>query len=352
MPNAALFPSREYHIPVFMDVIDSLLTAEHNLQVSTGGQPVESGRMAIDHAVAEPDRIRLTGQLSDFYGPNRIFEGWDKMRRVMRDLEPVRLVTPVHTYEEMLIVGLNGPHTGLGIRFEIMLEEILIVDVEELPPVVLGRGSGSDDDGGGLSREVQRIVDRESEARMAKKNFGADSHFVLPSDYHTRELQAFAHHSQQGYDPDFPSPKNQELVAAYRETTRVNAGETYYNDVGFFTEASQPGHPNSDSDSDIYKLDRLVASLTASADEVLPGIFSVDTLFRPFTGETVLSGDELIYEEAVSRFQRDRYIVTMADARSYQRTDPVDPNIIPSDYGPNPIPRYLDLSPGITALGG
>lgn len=139
MPNAALIPGSETRIAPLMAVVDGYPAESHRLQTTTGGEPLEDGRQATDHAIARQDRLELTGWVSDLNGGDRPRAAWDTIRRLHREVTPLRVVTEWGVYEEMLITRAEAPKRGRGMRFILELEEIIRVglSVAFLPANIL-----------------------------------------------------------------------------------------------------------------------------------------------------------------------------------------------------------------------
>ena len=137
MPNIALFPSHSNAVAIWMNVIDGLPSADHELATSTGGAPLESGAYITDHAYVQPERLRLKGWISTDGTPNKVYNAWQAIRNAQRELEPIAVVTPLNFYPEMLVVGARAPHDAPGLEVTIELEEIQRAQVIELslPPV-------------------------------------------------------------------------------------------------------------------------------------------------------------------------------------------------------------------------
>ena len=68
MPNVALIPDAATMIDAFTVFVDGFSDATHKISTITGGEPLEDGTQATDHAVARQDQLTLTGWVSDFNG--------------------------------------------------------------------------------------------------------------------------------------------------------------------------------------------------------------------------------------------------------------------------------------------
>ena len=140
MPNVALVPRAGTVIEPLMAVVDGYPSANHRLETSKGGEPLEDGREATDHAVARSERLILTGWVSDFRGGNPGEAAWSTLRRLHKSVTPLRVVTELGDYSEMLITRCESREQGRGIQFRLELEEVIRVGLVEnlLPPGQIG----------------------------------------------------------------------------------------------------------------------------------------------------------------------------------------------------------------------
>ena len=118
-------------------VIDGYPEATHKLDTMVGGEPLEDGRQVTDHAVAQQDKLTLTGWVSDLNGGERPRQAWDELRRLHAASRPVRVMTEWGVYPEMIIRSAEAPQTGRGMRFTLELVEVIRVGVQELAPEAL-----------------------------------------------------------------------------------------------------------------------------------------------------------------------------------------------------------------------
>ena len=146
MPNAIFLPIST-RVPVLEAVVDGYPDAEHGLSTRTGRIPLEDGRSATDHSVAEPKEIMLTGRVTNF-GESSPQAAWDELISLQESGEAFEVITSLRTYPQVLIKRARGRQIGLGLRFTLELEEVLYVGVP--PPVPIpegpadGRGDGVD----------------------------------------------------------------------------------------------------------------------------------------------------------------------------------------------------------------
>ena len=127
MPNVALIPGARTQIPALMAVVDGYPDTAHSLTTDTGGEPLESGRQVMDHAVARPEKLVLTGWVSDFSGGNRPRAAWEQIRRLVKEetITPVRVITEWGDYPEMIIARADAAQLGRGLRFIMELKEVI-----------------------------------------------------------------------------------------------------------------------------------------------------------------------------------------------------------------------------------
>ena len=133
--------------------VDGYYAEEHKLKVSKTTYPVESGASLVDHAVREPNNLKLQGWVSELMPSlnanlatrhsDRGTAAWLEILRVMDDRQPLTVVTALAVYDNMLITSATAPvdrTTGLSLQFTIELEEVLFKNVSreasgtEAPP--------------------------------------------------------------------------------------------------------------------------------------------------------------------------------------------------------------------------
>ena len=134
----ALYSAGAARIEPLTGVVDGYLAAEHERSVSTTTYPVESGASLTDHAVRQPDKLKLEGWVSDLMPSSeadrsrplsgRGLAAWSELDRLMNAREPVAVATSLGCYQNMLIVKATAPvdrTTGRALRFTLELEEVL-----------------------------------------------------------------------------------------------------------------------------------------------------------------------------------------------------------------------------------
>ena len=159
-PNFALYPTRAARIDPLMGRVDGYLTEEHERNVTKTSYPVESGASLTDHAVREPDKLKLEGWVSDLLPSSEAGQGapvsersvvaWDEIGRLMTAREPLTAVTSLGVSRDMLITKASAPvdrTTGRSLQFTLELEEIQFrslagITGEELAPTAGGPAEG------------------------------------------------------------------------------------------------------------------------------------------------------------------------------------------------------------------
>ena len=149
----------------------------HELRVSSTSQPIESGSAITDNAIVEPQRLRMTGFVSNLVpaavlglpAHERGKEAWAQLEALARKREPVTIQTTLKLYEGFLIEGLSVPineRTGTSLEFVIELKEAVFVNSEftTLPADTLA-GPAADKSGtvdGGVKQSVEVTPERKA----------------------------------------------------------------------------------------------------------------------------------------------------------------------------------------------
>ena len=129
MPNVSLIPGAATEIEPLAAVVDGYPELTHKLETTTGGAPLEDGTDVTDHAVARQDQLVLTGWVSDFSGGDRPRDAWDVVRRLQKAKIPFAVSTEWGYYPEMIIRSAEAPQTSRGMRFTLVLEEVIRVGI-------------------------------------------------------------------------------------------------------------------------------------------------------------------------------------------------------------------------------
>lgn len=158
-------------VPALEGRVDGFPVEEHGAAVGLTQNPVESGSTIVDNAVKRPDRLRLTGRVSDILpAPGRLLNPdgpadlWQEVLSLMANRVLLEVLTPLRTYRDMLIVDartVRDRQSGFGLRFVIDFREVLYTETSlaRFPPDVvdlLGPAADrtSETDGGDRSSPV------------------------------------------------------------------------------------------------------------------------------------------------------------------------------------------------------
>jgi hypothetical protein len=153
------------------DVVDLYPEENHSVRILKTSQPIESGSSITDNTVIAPQKLRMTGFVSNLVptgiaalpASERGKEAWIQIEELAKRREPVTVQTTLKIYENLLIVDLSArvdANTGLALDFTIDLEEILFANSEftMLPADILAgpatNKSGTVDGGGKQSPNV------------------------------------------------------------------------------------------------------------------------------------------------------------------------------------------------------
>lgn len=136
MPNGLFSLSagdfrRRTRIVGLTHVIHGYPSTEHKLGAQTGTAPLEDGARVTDHATPNTKELTLTGWVSDLVvGPSAAGDAWTEIERLNDASEPVRVITALGTYPEMIIKECTAQQVGRGMRFQMKLEQIIRVGVQ------------------------------------------------------------------------------------------------------------------------------------------------------------------------------------------------------------------------------
>ena len=182
----AILHANQNGIVQIQTFVDDYLTYEHTLRVEKTRYPVEGGASYTDHAVKQPNRLRVQGWVSDVfpvlgmgarpglvvqttteeggavYDPrglaNRAQLAWQEINRLMTAREIVTVITTLGVYRNMLVTEAVAPQsrrTGQGLRFTMTLEEVLygeLIQVRQPPEDTVTRRRFSTMDYGPITR--------------------------------------------------------------------------------------------------------------------------------------------------------------------------------------------------------
>ena len=103
---------------------------------------METGAVVTDHAQAKPKEVNLVGWVSDLTtsGPAAGMEAMEAIKELVREATPVRVITGVGEYQEMLIKDMDATQRGHGLYFTMKLEEIQRVNIQAAENIVAASG--------------------------------------------------------------------------------------------------------------------------------------------------------------------------------------------------------------------
>lgn len=114
---------------------DAVFSVEHRANVTATQHPVQAGASVADHAFVEPEEISLEIGMSDTAldaSADHSVNAFAQLRAIMDAREPVRLITRLRSYDNMLITSLSAPDdytTMYSLKASVMLQRINIVSV-------------------------------------------------------------------------------------------------------------------------------------------------------------------------------------------------------------------------------
>ena len=141
MPNVALFPAGAPNIDVLTGVVDGYPREVHRLDIATGKEPLEDGLHVTDHAVPREEKLTLTGWVSSFVstraaaseaGNTTPSRAWTVLRRLNREVRPIKVATEWGVYGEMLIASAEATKDSPGMEFTLDLVQIIVIGVDPL----------------------------------------------------------------------------------------------------------------------------------------------------------------------------------------------------------------------------
>ena len=113
---------------------DAVFKAEHERELTLTSHPIQSGAAITDHSYFEPSTVSLEVGYSDAMSAvgeeNHSINALTKLEEIMRESEPVSLVTRIKTYRNMIITALSIPDEFAfmyGARASITFQQVEIV---------------------------------------------------------------------------------------------------------------------------------------------------------------------------------------------------------------------------------
>ena len=122
---------------------DGFMQVDHNIELQTTENPVETGASIVDHAYVKPAEVVMRVMMSDvhqslvpgqFTGTRfRSTNAWQVLRKLQSDRIPMSIVTRLGLYTNMLITKLSASDTAETFRAlsaEVTLKEIPVARVK------------------------------------------------------------------------------------------------------------------------------------------------------------------------------------------------------------------------------
>ena len=122
---------------------DGFMQVEHNIELQTTSNPVETGASVVDHAYVKPAELVMKVMMSDvhqslvpgqFTGASfRSVNAWQVLRKLQSDRIPMSVFTRLGLYTNMLITKLTTSDTSETFRAlsaEVTLREIPVARIK------------------------------------------------------------------------------------------------------------------------------------------------------------------------------------------------------------------------------
>ena len=122
---------------------DGFMRVEHNIELQTTSNPVETGASVVDHAYVKPAELVMKVMMSDvhqslvqgqFAGASfRSVNAWQVLRKLQSDRIPMSVFTKLGLYTNMLITKLSTTDTAETFRAlsaEVTLREIPVARIK------------------------------------------------------------------------------------------------------------------------------------------------------------------------------------------------------------------------------
>ena len=144
MPNVALIPEKANRVPILGDYVDGFPQAQHRLEGTAGGAPLENGARVTDHFIAQGQRLSLTMWISGLEGSTGedVETAWAEVKRIHQAGEPITVITPLGMVNNVLILNVTADEAGQGYKARMELYEILLVGLEtsDITPEMVADG--------------------------------------------------------------------------------------------------------------------------------------------------------------------------------------------------------------------
>lgn len=115
-------------------VLDATVSEDHSFSSRVTNFPVEGGRIISDHIINDPDRLTITGIVTDtplsiFPSFNRSIEAFNQLINIHRRRERISVVTGINIYTDMVMTSFQVPRniqSGQSLSFVIELQKVII----------------------------------------------------------------------------------------------------------------------------------------------------------------------------------------------------------------------------------
>lgn len=114
---------------------DLTIEENHERRATVTENPIESGATISDQVILQPERLRLTGFVTDARAavlgadPGRTQGAFETLDQVWSDRQPVMVVTARKSYDNMVITSLDLPYNRPeSMEFSIDLQNVDIVE--------------------------------------------------------------------------------------------------------------------------------------------------------------------------------------------------------------------------------
>lgn len=114
--------------------LDATLSEDHEYNSRVTSFPVEDGGDISDHIIKEPERVQITGVVSDtplaiLSSFNRSIDAFNRLIQIYDNRERITVVTGIRVYTDMVMTSLQVPRnvqTGQSLNFVIELQKIFL----------------------------------------------------------------------------------------------------------------------------------------------------------------------------------------------------------------------------------
>ena len=162
-------------------VFDAVFKTNHTTELETTSHPVQYGASITDHSFFQPEEVEFEFGFSDAMADvgviNHSVNAYSSLQEIMREREPLTLVTRLRRYDDMLIVQMSIPdeHAQMyGLKGSLKLKQIVIVEaaVVKVQTKISSSKGGSSSKAAVVTEESLTEVDNRSYLRILADEFG------------------------------------------------------------------------------------------------------------------------------------------------------------------------------------